>query len=82
MQGYVVAYHALNHNDMVRTTRPLPATSRFYVVPDLQSDTPYLICVLEVESANVTTSALTSVRSVDGLLKDSPSSKCTQVNNY
>lgn len=80
MHGYVVAYHALNHNDIVRT-RSLPTTSRVYRLPDLEQDTPYLVCVLgvsDMESANVTASALTT-RSADGLMKDSPVSKCAQV---
>ena len=80
MQGYVVAYHALDHNDIVRT-HPLPATSRYYPLTDLKSDTPYLVCVLGLsneDNANVTTSALTT-RSAGVLLRDSPLSKCAQV---
>jgi hypothetical protein len=80
MQGYVVAYHALNHNDVVRT-RPLPATARLYLLPDLQSDTPYLICVLGLaneDNANLTTTAL-ATHSAGALLRDSPLSKCAQV---
>ncbi|XP_035710126.1 protein artichoke [Folsomia candida] len=81
MQGYMIGYHALNHDDQIRWTRPLPAVSKAYRIPDLESDTPYLVCVLGLAqdtTSNVTTSALTLL-SAETVLRDSPVSKCTKV---
>ena len=84
MHGYMIAYHALNHNNQIKKTRQLPASSRAYRLPDLQSDTPYLVCVLGLasgdESADFTSSAL-STRSAD-TLRNSPYSKCAEVGNF
>lgn len=76
----MIAYHALDHNNQVKKTRQLPPTSSRYRLPDLQSDTPYWICVLGLapdDNLDVTSSAL-QTRSAD-ILKDTPFSKCMKV---
>lgn len=81
LQGYMIAYHALNRDNQIRWTRPLPAISRAYKLPDLESDTPYRVCVLELATdgdANEAASTLAS-RSAETVLKDTHISRCTQV---
>lgn len=77
----MIAYHALNHDNQIRWTRPLPAVSRAYKLPDLESDTPYRVCVLELATdgdPNEAASTLAS-RSAETVLKDTHISRCTQV---
>lgn len=77
----MIAYHALNRDNHIRWTRPLPAISRAYKLPDLESDTPYRVCVLELATdgdPNEAASTLAS-RSAETVLKDTHISRCTQV---